>query len=94
MPLSSGALLRYIKMLSYYFCTESSPRTGGSGAGDDWRTAFDAAANGPTDLSRTPSRQYSDPAQNGDLNSGSGSSSNSRRTPTRLPPAPPSSGRY
>ena len=81
-------------MLSYYFCTESSPRTGGSGAGDDWRTAFDAAANGPTDLSRTPSRQYSDPAQNGDLNSGSGSSSNSRRTPTRLPPAPPSSGRY
>ncbi|XP_057542851.1 dynamin-2B-like isoform X1 [Amaranthus tricolor] len=73
---------------------ESSPRTGGSGAGDDWRTAFDAAANGPTDLSRTPSRQYSDPAQNGDLNSGSGSSSNSRRTPTRLPPAPPSSGRY
>ncbi|CAO2829869.1 unnamed protein product [Amaranthus hypochondriacus] len=73
---------------------ESSPRTGGSGAGDDWRTAFDAAANGPTDLSRTHSRRYSDPAQNGDLNSGSGSSSNSRRTPTRLPPAPPSSGRY
>lgn len=73
---------------------ESSPRTGGAGAGDDWRTAFDAAANGPTDFSRTHSRRYSDPAQNGDLNGGSGSSSNSRRTPTRLPPAPPSSGRY
>ncbi|XP_021720288.1 dynamin-2B-like [Chenopodium quinoa] len=73
---------------------ESSPRTGGSGAGEDWRSAFDAAANGPTDFSRTHSRRYSDPAQNGDLNGGSGSSSNSRRTPTRLPPAPPSSGRY
>lgn len=74
---------------------ESSPRTGGAGAGDDWRSAFDAAANGPTDFSRTHSRRYSDPAQNGDLNggSGSGSGSNSRRTPTRLPPAPPS-GRY
>ncbi|KNA09989.1 hypothetical protein SOVF_148500 [Spinacia oleracea] len=73
---------------------ESSPRTGSSGAGDDWRSAFDAAGNGPTDFSRTHSRRYSDPAQNGDLNGGSSSNSNSRRTPTRLPPAPPSSGRY
>ncbi|KAL9229338.1 hypothetical protein vseg_004815 [Gypsophila vaccaria] len=72
---------------------ESSPRVGGSGAGDDWRTAFDAAANGPTDFSRTHSRRNSDPAQNGDLG-GSGSSSGSRRTPNRLPPAPPPSGRY
>ncbi|XP_074275067.1 dynamin-2A-like [Silene latifolia] len=71
---------------------ESSPRTGGSG--DDWRTAFDAAANGPTDFSRTHSRRNSDPSQNGDVG-GSGSSSSSRRTtPARLPPAPPPSGRY
>ncbi|KAL9241872.1 hypothetical protein vseg_015932 [Gypsophila vaccaria] len=72
---------------------ESSPRTGGLGAGEDWRTAFDAAANGPTDFSRSHSRRNSDPAQNGDV-SGSGPSSNSRRTPARLPPAPPPSGRY
>ncbi|GAB4849158.1 Dynamin-2A [Ancistrocladus abbreviatus] len=72
---------------------ESSPRTGGSSAGDDWRTAFDAAANGPTDGSRfgsSHSRRYSDPPQNGDVNTGSNSSS--RRTPTRLPPAPPPAG--
>uniref|UniRef100_A0A2P2K2N0 Dynamin-2A n=2 Tax=Rhizophora mucronata TaxID=61149 RepID=A0A2P2K2N0_RHIMU len=72
---------------------ESSPRTGGPPSGDDWRTAFDAAANGRTDSFggsfRSHSRRYSDPAQNGDASSGS---SNSRRTPTRLPPAPPQSG--
>ncbi|EOY17160.1 Dynamin-like 3 isoform 3 [Theobroma cacao] len=70
---------------------ESSPRT--SSAGDDWRSAFDAAANGPVDYRRSGSnghsRHYSDAAQNGDVNSGSGS--NSRRTPNRLPPAPPPS---
>ncbi|KAK9271047.1 hypothetical protein L1049_026636 [Liquidambar formosana] len=76
---------------------ESSPRTNGP-SGDDWRSAFDAAANGPVDynsnsnLSRSASnghsRHYSDPAQNGDVSSGSNSSS--RRTPNRLPPAPPS----
>ncbi|KAF3440962.1 hypothetical protein FNV43_RR19248 [Rhamnella rubrinervis] len=86
---------------------ESSPRTSGS-SGDDWRTAFDAAANGPVDynsrndlsrssrndLSRSSSnghsRHYSDPAQNGDMNTGP--NSGSRRTPNRLPPAPPQSG--
>ncbi|XP_021287616.1 dynamin-2A-like [Herrania umbratica] len=70
---------------------ESSPRT--SSAGDDWRSAFDAAANGPADYRRSGSnghsRHYNDAAQNGDVNSGSGS--NSRRTPNRLPPAPPQS---
>ncbi|XP_058188538.1 dynamin-2B-like [Rhododendron vialii] len=73
---------------------ESSPRTGGPG--EDWRSAFDAAANGPTDyndLSRSGSnghsRRNSDPSQNGDVSSGSRSSS--RRTPNRLPPAPPGS---
>lgn len=68
-----------------------SPRA--SGAVEDWRTAFDAAANGPSNFSRTHSRRNSDPSQNGDVAMGSGSSSGSRRTPTRLPPAPPS-GRY
>ncbi|OVA10201.1 Dynamin central domain [Macleaya cordata] len=74
---------------------ESSPRTN-SGQGDDWRSAFDAAANGRADVSRSNSnghsRRYSDPAQNGDENTGSNSSS--RRTPNRLPPAPPPSYKY
>ncbi|OVA11619.1 Dynamin central domain [Macleaya cordata] len=75
---------------------ESSPRTTAP-SGDDWRSAFDAAANGSADhssfgrsSSNGHSRRYSDPAQNGDSNSGSNSSS--RRTPNRLPPAPPQSG--
>nr|CAN68973.1 hypothetical protein VITISV_043157 [Vitis vinifera] len=76
---------------------ESSPKTSGPSGGDDWRSAFDAAANGPvdynSDLSRSGSnghsRHYSDPAQNGDVSSGSNSS---RRTPNRRPPAPPPSG--
>ncbi|KAF3791358.1 Dynamin-2B [Nymphaea thermarum] len=80
--------------------TESSPRAGG--VGDDWRTAFDSAANGTMDHSGSfgdssrsssangHSRRYSDPAQNGDVSTNTNSSS--RRTPTRLPPAPPPSG--
>ncbi|KAM7253167.1 hypothetical protein ACFE04_025785 [Oxalis oulophora] len=71
---------------------ESSPRAATGGAsGDDWRSAFDAAANGPMSRSASNghSRHYSDPAQNGD--SGSGSNSSSRRTPNRLPPPPPGS---
>ncbi|XVE91030.1 hypothetical protein DITRI_Ditri20bG0123300 [Diplodiscus trichospermus] len=75
---------------------ESSPRASGPASGEDWRSAFDAAANGPVDSFRNGSnghsRRYSDPAQNGDVGSGSGSSS--RRTPTRLPPAPPQSGSF
>ncbi|MBA0598812.1 hypothetical protein Gorai_005055, partial [Gossypium raimondii] len=74
---------------------ESSPRTSAASSGDDWRSAFDAAANGPAGSGRHGSnghsRRYSDPAQNGDEGLGSGSSSSSRRTPTRLPPAPPQS---
>lgn len=79
------------------FFAESSPRTP---SGDDWRTAFDAAANGPvdynsrSDFSRSSSnghsRHYGEPAQNGDVNTGP--NSGSRRTPNRLPPAPPQSG--
>lgn len=71
---------------------DSSPRNSGSAGGDEWRNAFDAAANGPTDSFRSGSnghsRRYSDPAQNGDERSGSGG----RRTPSRLPPPPPQSG--
>ncbi|KAK4757491.1 hypothetical protein SAY87_018792 [Trapa incisa] len=69
---------------------ESSPRTGGTSSGDDWRSAFDAAANGSVDPGRSGSshgRRYSDPSQNGDSNSGS--NHGGRRTPNRLPPAPP-----
>ncbi|GFY94674.1 dynamin-like protein 6 [Actinidia rufa] len=78
-------------MLDSGTASESSPRT--SGPGDDWRSAFDAAANGPTDDSRygsnSYSRGYSEPAQNGDVSSSSKSSR--RHTPNRLPPAPPGS---
>ncbi|WOL19111.1 hypothetical protein Cni_G27908 [Canna indica] len=75
--------------------TESSPRTNASG--DDWRSAFDAAANGSIDSSYTESsrssssksRRHGTPTQNGDVSSGA--NSGSRRTPNRLPPAPPGS---
>ncbi|KAL8222804.1 hypothetical protein R6Q57_020203 [Mikania cordata] len=72
-----------------------SPRNSGPSAGDDWRSAFDGAANGPTSLgsrigANGHSRRNSDPSENGDV--GSGSNSGSRRTPNRLPPAPPGSG--
>ncbi|KAI3986417.1 hypothetical protein MKX01_037699 [Papaver californicum] len=74
---------------------ESSPRTP-SGKGDEWRSAFDSAANGHADVSRSRSnghsRRNSDPLQNGDENTGS--NSGSRRTPNRLPPAPPPSYKY
>ncbi|KAI3984592.1 hypothetical protein MKX01_040469 [Papaver californicum] len=74
---------------------ESSPRTPSS-KGDEWRSAFDSAANGRADVSRSRSnghnRRNSDPLQNGDENTGS--NSGSRRTPNRLPPAPPPSYKY
>ncbi|KAJ6696952.1 hypothetical protein OIU85_003326 [Salix viminalis] len=73
-----------------------SPRTNGS-SGDDWRSAFDAAANGAVDTGNSSrpasngySRYNSSSAQNGDMSSGSNSSS--RRTPNRFPPAPRQSG--
>ncbi|KAI4342229.1 hypothetical protein MLD38_026876 [Melastoma candidum] len=70
---------------------ESSPRSNGP-QGDEWRSAFDGAANGPSHLGSSHSRRYSDPAQNSDTTSNPGG----RRTPNRLPPAPPpsSSSRY
>ncbi|GFQ00609.1 dynamin-2b [Phtheirospermum japonicum] len=72
-----------------------SPTAAGPSSGDDWRSAFDSAANGRSDSygdsrSNGHSRHNSDPAQNGDASSGA--NSGSRRTPNRLPPAPPPSG--
>ncbi|CAN6164412.1 unnamed protein product [Urochloa humidicola] len=69
-----------------------SPRTP-SRSGEDWRSAFDSASNGPVAASSNSesrsrsadgrSRRY----ENGDVSSGA--NSGSRRTPNRLPPAPP-----
>lgn len=83
--------------LSLLNWSESSPTTTGPSSGDDWRSAFDAAPNGPADphgdsRSNGHSRRYSDPAQNGDVSSGA--NSGNRRTPNRLPPAPPSASGY
>ncbi|KAG8378515.1 hypothetical protein BUALT_Bualt08G0145100 [Buddleja alternifolia] len=74
---------------------ESSPTAAGPSSGDEWRSAFDAAASLRSDSfsdsrSGGHNRRNSDPAQNGDLSSGA--NSGSRRTPNRLPPAPPPSG--
>ncbi|WVZ73742.1 hypothetical protein U9M48_022020 [Paspalum notatum var. saurae] len=73
---------------------ESSPRSPGN-SGEDWKSAFDSAANGSVDRSSSHHETRSRSAdsrgrryENGDANSGS------RRTPNRLPPAPPSGGRY
>ncbi|KAL3324308.1 hypothetical protein AABB24_038474 [Solanum stoloniferum] len=78
----------------HFTCAESSPTASSPSSGDDWRSAFDAAANGPSSLSRYgssgSSRRYNEPTENGDTNSRS--SSASRRTPNRLPPGPPQSG--
>ncbi|CAI0556012.1 unnamed protein product [Linum tenue] len=69
--------------------TESSPRTNGPPVGDDWRSAFDAAANGSVDYGRSSSNGRSrHSSQNGDVNA------SGRRTPNRLPPAPPGSSGY
>ncbi|CAI0556017.1 unnamed protein product [Linum tenue] len=68
---------------------ESSPRTNGPPVGDDWRSAFDAAANGSVDYGRSSSNGRSrHSSQNGDVNA------SGRRTPNRLPPAPPGSSGY
>ncbi|VFQ71502.1 unnamed protein product [Cuscuta campestris] len=69
-----------------------SPRTTGQAAGDEWRVAFDSAAgaSGPAysrSGSSEHSRRYGEPVQNGDTTSRS--NSNGRRTPNRMPPAPP-----
>ncbi|VAI84800.1 unnamed protein product [Triticum turgidum subsp. durum] len=61
-----------------------SPRTPGR-PGEDWRSAFDSAANGPAPNieSRSRSADGRRRSENGDPNS------SSRRTPNRMPPAPP-----
>ncbi|XP_078443103.1 dynamin-2A-like [Wolffia australiana] len=70
---------------------ESSPRTPAT-PGNDWRSAFDAAANGPPSSptaeqgrSRSLSSGRARPTSNGEL----GPNTGSRRTPNRLPPPPP-----
>lgn len=84
-----------ILLVHFNSCSaESSPTASSPSSGDDWRSAFDAAANGSSSHSRYgssgSSRRYNEPAENGDTNSRS--SSASRRTPNRLPPGPPASG--
>nr|GLL32635.1 dynamin-2A-like [Ipomoea trifida] len=76
---------------SYSNGEAESPRTPGPSPGDEWRTAFDAAANGPSSFSRSGSsehgRRHGEPMQNGDVSSRS--NSNGRRTPNRMAPTPP-----
>ncbi|KAF7080454.1 hypothetical protein CFC21_084533 [Triticum aestivum] len=71
---------------------ESGPQSP-SQSGEDWRSAFSAAANGSADRSSSQNESRSRSAdsrgrryENGDAN---GANSGSRRTPNRLPPAPP-----
>uniref|UniRef100_M8BJF7 dynamin GTPase n=1 Tax=Aegilops tauschii TaxID=37682 RepID=M8BJF7_AEGTA len=71
---------------------ESGPQSPGQ-SGEDWRSAFSAAANGSADRSSSQNESRSRSAdsrgrryENGDAN---GANSGSRRTPNRLPPAPP-----
>ncbi|KAH9330549.1 hypothetical protein KI387_002657 [Taxus chinensis] len=97
-------LTRQLSIHDVRAATDNFSANGGSGSGastpvstnEDWRSAFDSAANGPSDFSNSipdspsinssrmngHSRRLSDPAQNGEINS-------SRRTPNRLPPPPP-----
>uniref|UniRef100_A0ACD5YKA9 Uncharacterized protein n=1 Tax=Avena sativa TaxID=4498 RepID=A0ACD5YKA9_AVESA len=71
---------------------ESTPQSPGQ-PGEDWRSAFNSAANGSVDRSSSHNESRSRSAdsrgrryENGDAN---GANSGSRRTPNRLPPAPP-----
>lgn len=85
---------RQLNLLFLYWV--ESPTTAGPSSGEDWRSAFDAAANSPSESygdsrSNGHSRRNSDPSQNGDAY---GSNPGGRRTPTRLPPAPPSGSRF
>uniref|UniRef100_A0ACD5YYP6 Uncharacterized protein n=1 Tax=Avena sativa TaxID=4498 RepID=A0ACD5YYP6_AVESA len=72
--------------------SESTPQSPGQ-PGEDWRSAFNSAANGSVDRSSSHNESRSRSAdsrgrryENGDAN---GANSGSRRTPNRLPPAPP-----
>jgi len=108
----ASLLSKLTRQLSVHDTRASSDNwsaNGGSGSAssmpvsthEDWRVAFDSAANGPSDYSNSVadsprissssnnghSRRLSDPGQNGDIHS-------SRRTPNRLPPPPPGSSVY
>ncbi|GJN22217.1 hypothetical protein PR202_gb09765 [Eleusine coracana subsp. coracana] len=71
---------------------DSTPQSPGH-TSEDWKSAFDSASNGSVDRSSSQHETRSRSAdsrgrryENGDANMGS------RRTPNRLPPAPPQSG--
>lgn len=73
-----------------------SPRSSVA-SGGDWRSAFDSAANGPSSLdsrfgSNGHSRRNGEPSENGFDSPSTRSNSTGRRTPNRMPPAPPGSG--
>ncbi|KAI6679026.1 hypothetical protein NL676_039822 [Syzygium grande] len=83
--LSDGSLYTHVP---YYVVQmeERSPRSNGPSSGDDWRNAFDAAANGPTDLfGASHGQRISDPAQNGDASWAS--NPGAWHTLNQLPPA-------
>ena len=89
-------LISYLVKKNYVYCFAESPRTPKvQSSGDDWRSAFDAAANGSLSHSNSTGRSSSANGRsrryesaNGDVG-GYGANSGSRRTPNRLPPAPP-----
>ncbi|KAG6405807.1 hypothetical protein SASPL_133401 [Salvia splendens] len=67
------------------YSNEESQTTAGPSSVEVWRSAFDAASNGPNpsygdSRSNGPSRRNRDPSQTSDINPGC------RRTPNRLPP--------
>lgn len=72
---------------------ESSPRTSGQ-SGDEWKSAFDAGANGRSwsrsSTSNSHGRRNSDSAEDGDPSAGT--NSGIRRLPSRMPPPPPPQG--
>lgn len=81
----------FLSFWHYLKRTDSTAQAAGGSSGDEWRSAFDSAAGGSSSRyygANGHNRRYSDPPQNGDVSSGSGS----RRTPNRLPPTPPQSG--
>ncbi|KAJ3677452.1 hypothetical protein LUZ60_003176 [Juncus effusus] len=66
-----------------------SPRTPGQSGGDDWRSAFDAASNGPNNYYGSQSESRSRSANSRSRRPESSQNGDSRRTPNRMPPPPP-----
>ncbi|PWZ27341.1 Dynamin-2A [Zea mays] len=72
---------------------QSSPRSPGH-SGEDWKSAFNSAANVSVNGSSSQHETRSRSADRGRRHENGDATSGSRRTPNRLPPAPPSGGRY